>query len=201
MCALGGRPREEGGHKRIDISLDKETRRKLEKFKKRGGNVSQFIEREIKPVLEKLDPGEQAIHIYRIEAYLSKQILEAVNKGDFETVKILGSVAKAIDDYRRFTGIPPLDYPIIDSFSKQAYISEEQIMICLLKALVDSLPEGKVKAHLQETLIHDIETLYPKLSLEQILASWELELEALSKQDNFALAFIRSFKEHMRKVK
>lgn len=108
MCALGGRPKEEGGHKRIDITLDKETRRKLEKFKRQGGNVSKFIENEIKPVLKNLDPGQQSTHIYRIEAYLSYEIIEAVNKGDFETVRVLGDLAKAIDDYRKLAHIPPL---------------------------------------------------------------------------------------------
>jgi hypothetical protein len=119
MCALGGRPKEEGGHKRIDISLDKETRRKLEKFKKQGGNVSQFIEREIKPVLERLDPAEQSVHVYRIEVYLSHEIINAVNKGDFEAVKILGGLAKAIDDYRKLAHIPPLTLKVEDVFGRQ----------------------------------------------------------------------------------
>jgi len=123
MCALGGRPREEGGHKRIDISLDKETRRKLEKFKKHGGNVSQFIEREIKPVLERLDPGEQSVHVYRIEAYLSHEIINAVNKGDFEAVRVLGDLARAIDDYRKLAHIPPLTLKGEASFGRKRKFS------------------------------------------------------------------------------
>ncbi|MEM3760514.1 MAG: hypothetical protein QXZ02_05305 [Candidatus Bathyarchaeia archaeon] len=127
MCALGGRPKEEGGHKRIDISLDKETRRKLEKFKRQGGNVSKFIEKEIKPTLEALDPAEQSIHIYRIESYLSHEIIEALGKGDLEAVSVLGSIAKAIDDYRKIAHIPPLtlNLPVSSKPSEKVEVIKE----------------------------------------------------------------------------
>jgi hypothetical protein len=129
MCALGGRPKEEGGHKRIDISLDKETRRKLEKFKKQGGNVSRFIEREVKPVLEKLDPGEQSVHVYRIEVYLSHEIINAVHEGDLEKVRVLADLAKAIDDYRKLAHIPPLTIQVDEEQKVPKKPSVKRVMV------------------------------------------------------------------------
>jgi|GEM_PF-5912060 hypothetical protein len=87
----------------------------------------------------------------------------------------------------------------VETVKKTKQLSEDELRINFAKAFVDSLPEGKLKTYLQNTLIHDIETLYPKLSLEQILDSWELEQEALSKQYGFTAAFIRNFKERVRK--
>ena len=87
----------------------------------------------------------------------------------------------------------------VETVKKTKQLSEDELRINFAKAYVDSLPEGKLKTYLQNTLIHDIETLYPKLSLEQILDSWELEQEALSKQDGFTAALIRNLKERVRK--
>jgi len=88
----------------------------------------------------------------------------------------------------------------VETVKKTKQLSEDELRINFAKAYVDSLPEGKLKTYLQNTLIHDTETLYPKLSLEQIFDFWELEQEALSKQDGFTAALIRNLKERVRKV-
>jgi len=136
MSKKTGRKKEKGGHKRINISLDKQIREKLEKLKSQGGNVSQFIEDEIKPTLEKLDPAEQSIHIYRIQIYLSNQIIEALKTNDFETVKVIGSIASAFDNYRKLANIPPLnldfepskvDSDFLEYCIKQGLITKEEL--------------------------------------------------------------------------
>jgi hypothetical protein len=110
--ALGGRPKEENGHERIDLTLNKKTREKLDKIKKKKGNVSKFIEKELKPTLDKLDPGELSIHIYRIQVYLANEISDALQQGKLEDLKVLAGIANAIDDYRALAGILPLDYKV-----------------------------------------------------------------------------------------
>jgi hypothetical protein len=49
--ALGGRPKEQGGHKPYKLSFDKFTSDALEKIRKHG-NISKFVEDRLKPELE-----------------------------------------------------------------------------------------------------------------------------------------------------
>lgn len=77
MSEKTGRPKEEDGHKRINISIDKFTDEALDKIRK-GGNVSKFIENELRPTLRKLDPSDVSFHVWRIEVYLSQQIINAI---------------------------------------------------------------------------------------------------------------------------
>lgn len=109
MSKKTGRPREEDGHKRINISIDKFTAGALDKIRKGDGNVSRFIEKQLRPVLENLDPGEASIHVWRIEAYLSQQIIKATEQNKPDTVIALASIATAIKDFRNLCGIPPGD--------------------------------------------------------------------------------------------
>lgn len=106
MSDKTGRPKEEGGHKRINISINDFTDKALDKIRK-GGNVSRFIEKQLRPVLENLDPGEASIHVWRIEAYLGRQIIKAVKKDKPELAQTLGSLATAIKDFRDLCGISP----------------------------------------------------------------------------------------------
>lgn len=110
MSKKTGRPKEEGGHKRIDISVDEFTDKALDKIRKGDGNVSRFIEKQLKPVLENLDPGEASIHVWRIESYLRQQIIKATKQNKPGTVQALASIGNALDDFRKLCGIPPLDY-------------------------------------------------------------------------------------------
>jgi hypothetical protein len=113
-------------------------------------------------------------------------------------VKADGSPIRKLEQIKHFEASKSEEKQV-ETVKKTKQLSEDELRINFAKAFVDSLPEGKLKTYLQNTLIHDLETLYPKLSLEQILDSWELEQEALSKKDNFAGAFIRNFKERVRK--
>lgn len=58
MCALGGRPKEEGGHVRKDVTISKKTLKIMEEIKKKYGdlNFSKFIEELIRlyPELEEM---------------------------------------------------------------------------------------------------------------------------------------------------
>jgi len=110
MSKKTGRRKEEGGHKRINISVDDFTRKALKKIQKGDGNVSRFIEKQLRPVLESLDPGEASIHIWRIEAYLNRQIVEAMQKDKPELVQALASIAAALKDFRNLCGIPPPNF-------------------------------------------------------------------------------------------
>jgi len=110
MSKKTGRRKEEGGHKRINVSVDDFTYKALKKIRKGDGNVSRFIEKQLRPVLENLDPGEASIHIWRIEAYLNGQIMKAMQKDNPELVQALASIAAALKDFRNLCGIPPPNF-------------------------------------------------------------------------------------------
>jgi len=112
VLSLGGRPKEEGGHQPIKLSLNKFTRSALKKVKDGEGNLSKFVEEELRPTLEKLDPNEASIHVWRIEQYLSQQIIEETQKGNVETAKAIGSIAVAIENFRKLSGIPPSGFKL-----------------------------------------------------------------------------------------
>jgi len=109
MSEKTGRPKEEGGHTRIDISIDKFTKEALNKIREGDGNVSKFIEKQLRPVLETLDPGEASIHVWRIEAYLNQQMSKALKRNKPDTIIALASIATALEDFRNLCGIPPRD--------------------------------------------------------------------------------------------
>jgi hypothetical protein len=110
MSKKTGRPKEKGGHKRINISVDKFTEKALTKIREGDGNISRFIEKQLKPVLENLDPGEASIHVWRIETYLSRQIVKATQQNKPDTVIALASIATALKDFRNLCGVPPRNF-------------------------------------------------------------------------------------------
>lgn len=99
---LGGRPKEQGGHKPLKISVDKFVAQGLEKV----GNKSQFLESVARPVLEKMDPGEASIFLWQIDIYLSQGIIAATKEGNFGQVQALGWLASQLEDARKLCGIP-----------------------------------------------------------------------------------------------
>ncbi len=103
--ALGGRPKEQGGHKPLKISVDKFVAQGLEKV----GNKSQFLESVARPVLEKMDPGEASVFLWQIDTYLSRGIVVAAKQGNFSQVQALGWLANQLEDARNLCGIPPLE--------------------------------------------------------------------------------------------
>jgi hypothetical protein len=76
--SLGGRPKEEGGHKAWKLSLNKMTTEGLKKIREGGGNASKWIEKQLKPEIENLDPGEASVEIWRFEIHLNRKISEAL---------------------------------------------------------------------------------------------------------------------------
>lgn len=110
MSKKTGRPKEEGGHKRINISINDFTNKALKKIREGKGNVSKFIENQLRPVLENLDPGEASIHVWRIEAYLSREIIKATKLNKPGLAQALASIATALKDFRALCGIPPANF-------------------------------------------------------------------------------------------
>lgn len=132
--------REQGGHKRINISVDEFTDNALDKIREGDGNVSEFIEKQLRPVLENLDPGEASIHIWRIEAYLSQQIIKATKQNKPSTVQALASIANALGDFRRLCEISPPDYQHGEEISVTNQISvnrrESKIVTFITTAII-----------------------------------------------------------------
>lgn len=77
------------------------------------------------PVLEQLGLGKASIHIHRIELYLAKEIMRAAKQGNSDEVKALSSVAEAIKDYIKLTGIPSLDLNLFPSEEEVRNIIKE----------------------------------------------------------------------------
>lgn len=63
--SLGGRPKEEGGHVTIHVSINRATAEGLKKVE--GGEKSKFIENALRPILQELDPPEASVP-YKLKA-------------------------------------------------------------------------------------------------------------------------------------
>ncbi len=105
---LGGRPKEQGGHKTLNISVDKFVAEALAKV----DNKSQFIEKVARPVLEQLDPGEASVFLWQIDVYISQQIITATQNQNFNQAQALSWLASQLEDARKLCGIPPSDFNI-----------------------------------------------------------------------------------------
>jgi len=67
--------------------------------------------------------------------------------------------------------------------------------VLLFFAFVDSYAENKPLKDVFHAMKHDVLTLYPKLTFEQILDTWHVYFQALSKGDKQAAKIFRKFKE------
>jgi hypothetical protein len=101
-----GRKKEQGGHTRINLSVEKFVSDALGKV----GNRSQFAEKVMKPVLEKLDPAEASVFVWRIDAYIIQGISKAAQQEDFKQVQALAYLASCMEDARKLCGVPPSDF-------------------------------------------------------------------------------------------
>lgn len=108
MSDKTGKPKEEGGHKRINISVNEFIVEGLKKV----GNKSQFLEKVARPMIEKLDPGEASVYLWRTDILISQGIISATEKGDFKQVQALGWMAGQLEDARKLCGVPPLDFKL-----------------------------------------------------------------------------------------
>jgi hypothetical protein len=97
---LGGRPKEEGGHKSFNISLDDETRQGLEKLHNKNENRSKFIEKALHSPLKEFDPGSSCEVLNRIDEILSNEISSAVSGRNFEKVSALATLATCYGPFR-----------------------------------------------------------------------------------------------------
>lgn len=108
--ALGGRPKEEGGHTPLKITVNEFVARALEKV----DNKSQFLESVARPVLEKLDPGEASSFLWNVDAYLKQGIAKATQEGNFTLVQTLSWLAGQLEEARQLCGPPPSDFRFSD---------------------------------------------------------------------------------------
>lgn len=118
--ALGGRPPEEGGHKPLKISVNKFVSEALEKVP----NKSKFLEEVARPVLEKMDPGEASVFLWKIDILISQGIVKATQEKDFKQIQTLGWLASCLEDARSLCGVPPPDFEF--SLPKETPIWKKQ---------------------------------------------------------------------------
>ena len=135
MSKKTGRRKEEGGHERINISVDKFTKEALQKIQKGDGNVSKFIEKQLKPVLENFDPGEASPVVWAIEAYVNKRILKALERDKPELVQALASLLTALKDFRELSGIPPKNF----NLNEKAHSAEESRQVLGKREMIFTL--------------------------------------------------------------
>ena len=108
MSKKTGRPKEEGGHKRHQVSFGKFVSEALKKV----GNKSQFLERIAKPVLEQLDPGPLCHLIQSFDQQITLETEQALRNKDYGKVQALSNFASWLQDYRGLCELPQLDLPL-----------------------------------------------------------------------------------------
>jgi len=95
--ALGGRPKEEGGHKPLKISLDDFVYKALNKVE----NKSKFIEETLRPILRQFDPGDMCQFLSEIYQKIAQEILKATQEERYDKVAALSTLALSLEDYRK----------------------------------------------------------------------------------------------------
>lgn len=98
--SLGGRPKEEGGHKPINLSVNAETYKALEKIRYKGEYRSKFIEDAVRPLVNQLDPGESCEVLGEIDEILKSRIHSAVSKRNFEMATTLATIGNSLEPFR-----------------------------------------------------------------------------------------------------
>lgn len=95
--ALGGRPKEEGGHKPFKISVDDFVYNALNKVE----NKSRFIEETLRPILKQFDPGEMCQLVSEIYKKIAQEIFQATQEGKYGKVAAIAALAVSLEDYRK----------------------------------------------------------------------------------------------------
>jgi|YelNatPaOPRAMG01_1025707.scaffolds.fasta_scaffold27783_5 hypothetical protein len=95
--ALGGRPKEEGGHKPLKISVDDFVYNALNKVE----NKSKFIEETLRPILKQFDPGDMCQLVSEIYTKIAQEIFQATREGRYDKVAALAAFALSLEDYRK----------------------------------------------------------------------------------------------------
>lgn len=95
MSKKTGRPKEEGGHQRIAISVNNFTYSALEKVE----NKSKFIEQSIRPILKQFDPGEACEILRKIEKMISEEMTQAIEERNYDKVAALATLSNSFKEY------------------------------------------------------------------------------------------------------
>jgi hypothetical protein len=95
--ALGGRPKEEDGHKPLKISVDNFTYNALEKIE----NKSKFIEQCMRPILEQFDLGEATEILKMVDEMISREIIEATKERKYDKAVALATLGNCFRDFRK----------------------------------------------------------------------------------------------------
>jgi len=138
--ASGGRPREEGGHKRLDISIDEQIYKALEKIHDKGENRSKFIENALRPLIRQLDPGESCEVLRKIDENLSMAMVSALQRKDFEKVVTLATIGNALAPFK------DLCEPDSTANSRELVLEHGKSSQDNAYRSIGSLPESKRKA-------------------------------------------------------
>jgi len=91
QMALGGRPKEEGGHRPLKISLEQFISEALKKV----GNKSKFIETVLRPILKAFEELSDMYHIGWEPMMIAQKIQQATEEGNLK--KIDASVDETIE--------------------------------------------------------------------------------------------------------
>ena len=122
--SLGGRPKEEGGHTRVRISLNKLVKEALEKLPK--GSRSRFIEEVLTPVVEQWDPAGSPGPACEVLTWIDNVIHDKIHQeivlaskvGDYKRAGALSDYARALAEaskpYRVLCGVPGLPLKPLD---------------------------------------------------------------------------------------
>lgn len=108
---LGGRPKEEGGHTPLKITVNDFVYSALSKVE----NKSKFIEETIRPILEQFDPGDMCQIVSEIYEKISQEIIYATEEGEYDKVAALAAFANSLEDYRKLCSLNSETYVQSDS--------------------------------------------------------------------------------------
>jgi hypothetical protein len=106
---LGGRPKEEEGHNRINLSLNAETYNVLMKIHNERGNRSKFVENVVRPHIRQLDPGESCKILGEFDQRLRNEIVTALSKQNFEKAATLATIGDVLTPFMSLCRIPTGD--------------------------------------------------------------------------------------------
>jgi len=81
--ALGGRPREEGGHAPVKLSLNEGIQKCLQKVEGRDEVVSQSVEKVLKGPCKQLDPGPSCADVSDVMLLLDEKIASAHQRREY----------------------------------------------------------------------------------------------------------------------
>jgi hypothetical protein len=101
---LRGRPKKDGGHTPVKLSLDQKTMGGLAKIK---GPKSAFIEDILRPIVNQFDPGDACHTLERVDKMLSDEITTATNNKEYDRVMALSYFGERLSEIRQLCSEDP----------------------------------------------------------------------------------------------